>query len=381
MKRWTRSNGAIALVLLSVLAISWALSVGGQSLETREAELAAMRAQIDRLRERLGSITSREASLSDRLARVETELELQQMRLDEALAAAALAAERATDAERRIAELTASMDAVRGDLRRRLAGLYRLGRQGYIRLFFALRPEQEVLPAIRQLRFLALRDRQAIERWTLLRRELAAQRERLETQRQEMAAWADEERVRRDDLASARARHRDVLESVARERRALTARTEELENKERKLARFVAALVDDEAQRLDGTPIQDFRGVLDWPLAGEIEVEIEFGPRRDPRYRTEVPHSGLGLATRQGDRVRTVYPGEVLYADDFDGYGPTVIVHHPGRVFTLYAGLSLLNVDRGDVLSLGDVIGAADASLYFEIRLENEPEDPRRWLR
>lgn len=374
-----RAAVVVALAAVLLVGVVTAPRVPAQSLETREAELAAMREQIETLRGRLGSISSREETLSTRLAAVETELELQQMRLDEAVAAAALAAEKAADAERRIDELSASVAAVREDLRRRLAGLYRLGRQGYLRLFFAIGPDQELLPAIRQLRFLALRDRKAIERWTTLRQELAGQRERLEAQRRDMAAWAAEERQRRDELASTRSRHQDVLEAVARERRALAARTEELEDKERKLSRFVAALVDDESARLDGTPIQEFRGVLDWPAAGEVQVE--YGPRRDPRYRTEVPHQGLDIETRQGDRVRTVFPGEVLYADDFDGYGPTVIVHHPGRVFTLYAGLSLLNVDRGDVLSLGDVIGAASGSLYFEIRIENEPENPRRWLR
>jgi septal ring factor EnvC (AmiA/AmiB activator) len=33
------------------------------------------------------------------------------------------------------------------------------------------------------------------------------------------------------------------------------------------------------------------------------------------------------------------------------------------------------------VLSLGQVVGAAADSLYFEIRIDNKPEDPRLWMR
>jgi septal ring factor EnvC (AmiA/AmiB activator) len=130
---------------------------------------------------------------------------------------------------------------------------------------------------------------------------------------------------------------------------------------------------------LDGTPLQEFRGVLDWPVAGEVVGG--FGPRRDPRYRTEVPHNGVELTTRPGSAVRAIYPGKVLFADALEGYGPTVVVHHAGRVFSLYAGLASLGVGKDDMLSLGQPVGAAAERLYFEIRVDNRPENPLDWLR
>jgi septal ring factor EnvC (AmiA/AmiB activator) len=128
-----------------------------------------------------------------------------------------------------------------------------------------------------------------------------------------------------------------------------------------------------------GRPIQDFRGVLDWPAAGPVAVG--FGPRRDPRYQTTVPHNGVEITTAPGAEVRAVYSGKVLFAAPFRGYGPTVIVLHPGRVFTLYAGLDRLRVGKDAMVSLGDSVGAAGRALYFEIRADNRPQDPRDWLR
>ena len=106
-----------------------------------------------------------------------------------------------------------------------------------------------------------------------------------------------------------------------------------------------------------------------------------FGPRLDPRYGTRVPHNGLDIACARGSEVRVVYPGRVAFAAAFEGYGPTVVVEHAGRVFTLYAGLARVLVAKDDVLSLRGVVGTAADSLYFEIRAENRPEDPRLWLR
>jgi septal ring factor EnvC (AmiA/AmiB activator) len=56
-------------------------------------------------------------------------------------------------------------------------------------------------------------------------------------------------------------------------------------------------------------------------------------------------------------------------------------VLHPGRIFTLYAGLAELKVVKDDVLSLGQVVGTVTGQFYFEIRVENRPENPVDWLR
>jgi septal ring factor EnvC (AmiA/AmiB activator) len=58
-----------------------------------------------------------------------------------------------------------------------------------------------------------------------------------------------------------------------------------------------------------------------------------------------------------------------------------VVVQHAGRVFTLYAGLSELRVRKDDILPLHTILGRAGSALYFEIRVDKNPENPRAWLR
>lgn len=346
--------------------------------DARADALAAIREEIGALSARLEAVRGREAGLEGREKRLKLELELQEAELAEATAAHELATERAADAETRIGELEAALDGLRDDLKRRLAGLYRLGRHGYLRLFFSLEPDADLLPAIRQLRFLVRRDRAVIDRFTATRDRLAVERRRLEDERRDAELWRERERERRDELAAARLRYQRALARLQAERWRLEQKSRDLREKERKLARLIDSLVDADRAALAGTPIDEFRGVLDWPVRGEVVGE--FGSRLDPRYGTEVPRNGIDVAAA-GREIRAVFPGEVLYASVFEGYGPMVVVHHPGRVFTLYAGLAQLRVEKGDVISLGQVVGVAAGDLYFEIRRENQPEDPLTWLR
>ncbi len=347
--------------------------------EAREAELAEIRRNIARLETRVNEMRGRETKLEDQLRRVNLELELQEIQLTEATAAHQLAAERSAATEAEIARLEIALDEINNDLRRRLGGLYLLGRQGYLRLFLSLDPDVDLLPALRQLRFLARRDRTTIERYTETRDRLAGKRRQLASERRSMALWRDREQERRDSLAAMRRRQQRTLAKVVDERRRLRQQAQALQDKERRFARLIESLSQGLLSPLEGTPIQDFRGALDWPFRGR--VTSPFGPRLDPRYRTEVPHNGIDVATVAGAEIRSIFPGQVLYSSRFEGYGQMVVLHHPGRAFTLYAGLAELAVAKGDTLDLGAVLGTATEVLYFEIRIDSQPRDPLEWLR
>jgi septal ring factor EnvC (AmiA/AmiB activator) len=346
---------------------------------SREQELQALRAEIARIEARLGAARERRSGLAGELGRTDLELELQARRIAEAQAARDLAAEQVTAGEAEVARLEEQLAATRRDLRRRLVGLYRLGRQGYLRLLLSLRPAAEVVPAVRWVRYLARRDRAAIDRHTAARERLEEERRTLLARRAELDRWIDQERGRRRELIALRRRQASLLAAAEREGGVLSARAGELEHKVSRLAEFLDLLYGRNPEVLAGRPLQRYKGVLDWPVRGALIAG--FGPRLDPRYRTRVPHNGLSLATPPGADVRAVFPGKVLYAAPFEGYGTTVVVHHPGRVFTLYAGLGELRVGQGAMLSLGDVVGLASSKFYFEIRVENRPENPLTWLR
>src|SRR6185312_6287410 len=196
---------------------------------------------------------------------------------------------------------------------------------------------RRLLPSVRLLRYLARRDRAAIDHYQQARADLDRERERLVARRRETEQWIRSEQARRGQLVAVREHKQQILARVVKEGQSLTARATELQDKEKKLAAFLDFLAGKNPGSPAGTPIEQFRGVLDWPAEGRVTAG--FGSTLDPRYRTKVPHTGVDLAVAPGAEVKAVFPGKVLFAAPFQGYGNTVIVQHPGRVFTLYAGL------------------------------------------
>jgi septal ring factor EnvC (AmiA/AmiB activator) len=366
------------LVLLGLL-LGLAVPLPAQK-PSREAELAGLRMEIAKLTERLAAARKAATGVQGEIDAVEVELRLQEARLSEATTARDLAAKRVADGEAEVARLQGALDTARDDLKRHLTGLYRLGRQGYLRLFLSLQPDRRLLPSIRLMRYLARRDRSAIDRYQEARVSLDHERDQLVARREETERWIDDERSRRQQLVAVRQHKEALLAQLQQEGRSLAARSTELADREKKLAAFLDLLYGRATESPAGTPMQQFRGVLDWPVEGKVTAG--FGTILEPRYRTRVPHNGLDIAVAAaGGPVKAVFPGKVLYAAPFQGYGDTVIVQHPGRVFTLYAGLASMRVGKEDMLSLGDTVGLASDKLYFEIRVENRPEDPLSWLR
>lgn len=367
---------SIALLLL-LLGIS---GISSSAPPSREAELAALRGEISRLERELARTRQAESGLAGNLARSTLELQLQEKRLAEAVAARELTLRQAAASEAEVARLEDELETARADLARRMSGLYRLGRQGYARLFLSLQFDSRFLPSVRLLRFLVQRDREVVDRYTATRRELGRERDRLIARRQEIETWVSQEEGRRTLLARVRSRQAALLAQTSRQNQDLAARAGELAERERRLAVFLDALGrQGEGDGLSGQPMRQFRGLLDWPAQGPVTTG--FGPQLDPRYRTQVPHNGVDIATAPASEVRAVFPGRVLFAAPFEGYGTTVVVSHAGRALTLYAGLSELRVRKEDVVSLDQVVGLASERLYFEVRVENRPEDPVHWFR
>jgi septal ring factor EnvC (AmiA/AmiB activator) len=65
-----------------------------------------------------------------------------------------------------------------------------------------------------------------------------------------------------------------------------------------------------------------------------------------------------------------------------------IILDHGNRVFSLYGNLKQSGVAVGDRIATGQPIAGVGESeetnggyLYFEVRNDNHPEDPQKWLR
>ncbi len=117
----------------------------------------------------------------------------------------------------------------------------------------------------------------------------------------------------------------------------------------------------------------DFRP--SWPLAGRLSSD--FGERNGR------PHVGLDVAAVGGTLVGAVASGRVVRAGLAGDYGLLVELDHGDGWKSRYAHLGRLDVEAGDLVARGDVLGVVGATgnatgphLHFEVRLDGRPVDP-----
>lgn len=123
-----------------------------------------------------------------------------------------------------------------------------------------------------------------------------------------------------------------------------------------------------------------------WPVMGEITGH--FGERLDPFSGEGAFHAGLDIASHYGDPVRATADGDVTTVEQRAGYGRLIILDHGFGLTTWYGHLSRFNVEAGTHVRRGDVIGYEGDSgrstgphLHYEVRINNTPVNPWRYLR
>lgn len=131
---------------------------------------------------------------------------------------------------------------------------------------------------------------------------------------------------------------------------------------------------------------------LQAPMLGQaafpsFRVTSEFGPRRDPLDGGSAWHQGVDLAAPPDTQVASTAPGIVLSAGWHGGYGIMVEIDHGAGVTSRYAHLSRALVVPGQALAKGEPLGVIGASgrstgqhLHFELRIEERPVDPMKFL-
>jgi murein DD-endopeptidase MepM/ murein hydrolase activator NlpD len=116
-------------------------------------------------------------------------------------------------------------------------------------------------------------------------------------------------------------------------------------------------------------------------------VTDTFGERNHPVYKNvKLPfNNGVTVTTAVAAPVKAVFNGEVTQVVVMPGYNKCVLVRH-GSYFTFYCRLGTVNVNSGDKVKTGQVLGYVDTiggetSLHFQLWSGRQPQNPENWLK
>ena len=152
---------------------------------------------------------------------------------------------------------------------------------------------------------------------------------------------------------------------------------------EKAVAKLQFSLVNaDKLQRL--LPVMPLRR----PLSAAAEVTSPFGARSDPFLGKAAMHAGQDFREEYGAPVRVTAAGTVVKAGVHGGYGNLVEVDHGNGLATRYGHLSAIEVEEGEAVVAGTVIGKLGSTgrstgphLHYETRIDGEAVDPQRFLK
>ncbi|HWS70562.1 MAG TPA: peptidoglycan DD-metalloendopeptidase family protein, partial [Thermoanaerobaculia bacterium] len=286
-----------------------------------------------------------------------------------------------------IAELAPKIDRQKTFLRKRLVALYRMGGLSYLRMFLAIDDRRDPIEAMSMLSYLVSRDARAVSHFQTAQQQLALRFADLADRQKRLQEMQRVVEDRRQAVAAAHEQKERMLASLRVEESGGQKQLAELEEKARRLERLIETL---SKQPVPGLPssgdVRTLQGALPWPVTGKV-IE-RFGRQRNAKFATVTTNNGVKIAAAAGAPVHSVFPGTVLFSQWFKGYGNLIIVDHGNRVFSLYGNLKAPAVAVNDRLTAGQAIAgvgenedAKSGYLYFEIRQDNKPEDPQKWLR
>jgi septal ring factor EnvC (AmiA/AmiB activator) len=363
-----------------------------QSTAAAQKQLEAVRAQIKSLSDQQRALDDQRGDATRSLREADGKVAAAQRDLHGTEATIATLQSQLEQLQRQQSELAAGLSRQRAELATLLRSAYALGNHEQLQLLLEQDRMSDLARVLAYHRYFEQDRQQRIVGLSAQLQSLAQVSEQVKTHQQELIAARAKQQSELDALAAQRATRGKFVASLDANYRDQNARLNALgrdeKNTERLLARLRAAMAQiartpavPKAQRTPGDaniPV----GPLKLPLTGQVLAG--FGGVMPDGHRS----NGLLIAGAAGSQVRAVAAGRVAYADWLKGYGLLLIIDHGGGWMSLYAFNDSLLKNVGDQVGSGEAIASVGSSggqgrpaLYFELRHDGQPADPRGWLK
>jgi murein hydrolase activator len=201
-----------------------------------------------------------------------------------------------------------------------------------------------------------------------------------------------------DNLSSLKKKQSTVVKSLQKEEKKLRKDLEESKKAIAALDRLIEDIIREERERVArasgkskehdvalSSSFEHNKNKFPWPSSGFISQK--FGRQPHPALKGIIVHNnGVNIQTREDEKVKCIFDGEVSRVAFIQTMGNTVIIKH-GEYLTVYAGLKEVFVRTGQKVTtnqeIGKVFSNSDgvSELKFQIFRNSTPLDPQIWLR
>jgi septal ring factor EnvC (AmiA/AmiB activator) len=377
------------LLCLLVFIAAWPQRSAADTVsdERRAAELRRVQARIQSLQRALAAVKRKREQTRNGLRDIERRIGRLNRNLRKLRRNIRRTRRQLSSLRRKHRRLLKDLDLQRDVLAGQVRASYAMGRQEQLKILLNQGDPARVQRMLVYYEYLIRERSQQIVMINRKLDQLQAVTTAIEKRRQALDKLDRAQREQRSDLQGSRRQRRTLLRKLARDIHHKGRRLKHLRQAEKELQRVLLAIrnsLDDiPSESANRRPFSSRKGVLPWPLRGKIVVR--YGTRRrigNLRWK------GVVIRAPRGREVRAISHGRVAFADWLRGYGNLLIIDHGNGYMSLYGHNQTLLKEVGEWVNGGDVIASAGDSggqnrsgLYFEIRYQGRPVNPKKWCR
>ncbi|WKD49962.1 murein hydrolase activator EnvC family protein [Microbulbifer spongiae] len=371
----------LTLFLITLLSLpAWSQAQGDQ-----QARLAEIKRHIESLQQELNQVRDQRDQLLKDLEENEKSISGLHHRIDQIKRELRTRSDKLRELQREQLQLQETRRSMQRRVEQEIAAAYRLGRQEQIKLLLNQQDPQNIARQLRYHDYFLQERTRIIDTYLQTLAALKTVASDIERAQATLGAKRTQLQERQRRLHSAQQNRKRTLDKlVARladgngELKQLQGDRARLQKLIDEVGRAIASLVGPGEQK----PFARQRGRMRWPVAGRRTNA--FGGRRT----NGITWKGVTIRAAEGEPVRAIHRGRVVFSDYLRGQGMLVILDHGNGYMSLYAHNRSLTRSLGEWVESGDTIarvgnsgGNSHSALYFEIRHLGKTLDPASWCR
>ncbi len=369
------------LLMLSLLLTSFAWSAAPQTPEEARQQIQALQKDLAKLNDWLKDLKDERSSVEKQLESKEQSIQDLSKQIQELQQNLEKGAAQLKTLQSQQRSLQLSIQQQHEQIAAQLRAVYRSGDDDGLKYLLNDRPTDESMRLIHYNRYFSNARQSLVNGFSAEANDLNLIEKSIRSQRAQMVQEQADLKKRQSRVTEEQAQRKKLLAKIETDLNSGDRKAAQLKKNEAQmqalLKQLEQALADIQIPDQD-TPFGTQKGKLIKPLNVLKRLPDN----------SQINLGGVALAARDGELVRAIYHGRVVFADWMRGFGFLMIVDHGDGYMSLYGYNQSLLKEVGEWVSANDVIatagssgGRSETSLFFSIRHNGEPLSPLSWVR
>jgi len=379
-----KKNLSIALILI-IYFLPFTAAGKLTEAEIKKKQIEQIENDLKLEKEKYLKYDVKEKDILEELTNIETEISEKKKRLGELESEISTKKKELSRQQKILNEIQGELNISEEVLAQRMVAFYKNAKRGYLRVLLSTDDLNVLNHIMKYLRVIMHEDRKIMNTLALRKAEYSHQLVEIKRQIAAVSGLEEAESQNLNELRQVLEKEVLLLARIHSEKEFYGVAVNELQSAADSMKETIANLENISKREKIRLP-SDFgrsKGKLPLPLKGKILKNI-----KKTGERAIENTKGIYIDAPSGSQVMAVFPGRIDYSGVLKGYGQVIVINHGDRYFTISAYLHELDKNKGDMVSVGDVIGyvgeaglSTGPALYFEIRKGDENLNPLNWLK